>query len=223
MRQALMVIAVIIGFAASFSMGVYTGAVLKKKPSSKSATSITDNQNAVSAESGKRKDQISASEDPTLQADSVEAPVNDAQSKTSEETEIALSPPPEWLRVTLSRARTDTSVVTELPALNPENKLSQDGKSATRGPKTDFPFNGKSYVIQTKYHISTRNLKKVTKIIQILEYNYSLVGKNSDVLSDYNSIRISGFTERLTANKVANILTSKTGQEFITLRISNLK
>ena len=218
-----MVIAIIIGFAASFSSGVYTGAVLKKIPNDKSATSITDNQNAVSPESGKQKDQYSASEDPTLQTGPAEAPVNDAQTKTSEETEIALSPPPDWLQVTLSRARTDTSILTKLPPLNPENKLSKDGKSATGGPKTDLPLNEKSYVVQTKYHISTKFLKKVTNIVQTLEYNYSLVGEDSDALPDYNSIRVSGFTERLTANKVANILTSKTGKEFVTLRIANLK
>lgn len=218
-----MVIAVMVGFIASFSAGVYTGAILKTEPNSKSTSNITDTQNAVSAETSKKKDPKTDVEDAASQARSVEAPITDAQSKASGQTQIALSPPPKWLKVTLSRARTDTSVVSKSLAPSPESKLLQDGKIVAGGPEATLPFNTKTYVIQTKYQIPTINLNKTVKIIQTLKYNYSLVGTISESPNNRNYIRVSGFNERLSANKAANILTSKTGQKFITLRIANLR
>jgi hypothetical protein len=223
MRQVLMVIAIMIGFVASFSAGVYTGAILKTETKSKSTSNMTDTQNAISPETSKKKEPKTAIQDPTSQVRSVEAPVTIAQSKASDQTKIALPPPPKWLKVTLDRARTDTSIASKSLTLNPESTLLQDGKLAAGGPKAALPLNTKSYVIQTKHQIPVTKLNKMVKIIQTLKFEYSLVGTNSESPNNLNYIRILGFTERLSANKAANILTSKTGQKFITLRISNLR
>jgi hypothetical protein len=218
-----MIIAIIIGFFASFTAGVYTGATHSDVTHTQSATNATDKGASVPSESKPKKEEIPNIQNSILQVDTVAATATEPQTKTSKNVETALLPAPNWLKSSLKRARTDTSVLANPQAFLLENKLSADVNSATGDSKAGTPINVKNYVVQTKHQVMKRKFKDIIGIIQTLKYKYSLIGNHVSGKLDDTYIRVLGFTEKEKAIKISEILTYKTGIEFITLRISNAK
>lgn len=216
MRLILIIFAILIGFASSFTAGLYLGADANVKLNQTSSKPTTPEKATVSNEAPNKPKTLFVAASPP---EEVGSEGNSSGGKDSA-TALQVPAPPLWLKETLAKAR-------QTPG-NETKSNSTLGSMATvpvvdptvANQQSSVSLSTLNYGVQTRSYIPRGALKKITDSISELKKSYVFLEPISDEYIGYKLVRVVGFSERILASEFANILSSKTGHEFLVLRLA---
>ena len=216
MRLILIIFAVLIGFASSFTAGLYLGADANVKLNQTSSESTTPKKATVSNEAPDKPKTLFVAASPP---EEVRSEGNISGGKDNS-TALQVPVSPLWLKETLAKARqTPGNEAKSDVQLGPPTVPVADPKVANQ--QSSVSSSTKNYGVQTKNYIPKSALKKLTDSISELKKSYVFLEPISDEYIGYRLVRVVGFSERFLAREFADILSSKTGQDFLVLRLAH--
>ena len=216
MRLILIIFAVLIGFASSFTAGLYLGADANVKLNQTSSESTTPKKATVSNEAPDKPKTLFVAASPPEEV-SLEGNISGGKDNS---TALQVPASPVWLKETLAKARQTPGNETKSNVqLGPPTVPVADPKVANQ--QSSVSSSTKNYGVQTKNYIPQSALKKLTDSISELKKSYVFLEPISDEYIGYRLVRVVGFSERFLAREFADILSSKTGKDFLVLRLAH--